>query len=331
LSLTSFSLGSPENLVALLVVPLLLAVVFLVRRRRSKYTVAYTNLETLGSVVSVRDGEWRRYVPLTLFALALTLLAVALAEPSIRLKTGNRSSTVVLLVDVSGSMVASDLNPSRLAAAVLAMHGFIGALPKDDKLGLITFSDKVDVLANPTLDHGLVGAKLDVLSPQGGTALGNGVAAAVKLVASNLAAEGVQHVAGEDLPGAIVLESDGSQNHGAIGPFQAAQLAKQAGVRIYGIALGKRNGVILQGTGFTQLRIAVPPDPGVVAMLARETGGQAFNATNAQDLNSIYRKLDTTVGTIRKRRNIASWFDLAAAVLVLGGVAAARVWGAALP
>jgi Ca-activated chloride channel family protein len=234
-------------------------------------------------------------------------------------------------VDVSGSMAAPDVRPDRIKAAITGINGFLEVLPKDDQAGLMTFSDRVQIVAAPTTDRAAVTSGLDVLKPEGGTALGAGIDAAVKLLVSKLAAAGVYHRPGTFLPAAIVLESDGAQDRGTVTPYEAAQLAKAAGIRIYGIALGTRDGYIAQGSGFSRIRINVPPDRGTIALLARVTGGQAFYASNATSLDTIYRKLGRSVGHLHRTTEIAGWFDAVAAVLLILGVGLGRARTAALP
>jgi Ca-activated chloride channel family protein len=325
-----FSFRSPGYLLLLLVIPLLLAFAAVVRRRRSRYTVLFTNMRMLAGVAQGRRIRWRRRVPLILLALALTVIAAALARPGVHLTVRDNSATIILLVDVSGSMQASDVSPSRIDAAVQAMHQFLDKLPKNDKVGLVTFSDKVEVLDQPSTDRNAVNSALDVLRPENGTALGDGVEAAVKLAVSSLGAS-VRPKPGQHLPAAIVLESDGAQNHGTATPQAAAQLAAAAGIRIYGVALGTRYGVVTEGTALIGQSIPVPPDPGTVAMLARMSGGQAYTATTASSLNTIYKTLGSTVGRRSEPREITSWFEIVGAVLLVFGIGAARAWGAPLP
>jgi Ca-activated chloride channel family protein len=234
-------------------------------------------------------------------------------------------------VDVSQSMQAQDVKPNRLTAVVTAMHEFLNVVPPADKIGLVTFSDKVDVLSPPTTDHAAVSNDLDVLAPQGGTALGNGVDAAVKLIVSSLATDGIHHKPGQYLPAAIVLESDGAQTRGQISPFQAAQLAKATGVRIYGVALGNRHAFLAQGSGYFELKIPVPPDPGTVGILVRTSGGVAYAARNANKLENVYRQLGLTIGTRPQRTDITSWFLFGAAILLVLAVLASRLRGSPLP
>ncbi len=134
-TLYHLSFTSPRYLLALLVVPLVLVFSWIVRRRRARYTVSFTNMGTLARAMAKRPSRWRKYVPLVLLALALAATAAALARPRIQLTVSDRSATVVLLVDVSGSMAAPDITPSRMDAAVAAMHGFLDKLPKNDRVG----------------------------------------------------------------------------------------------------------------------------------------------------------------------------------------------------
>jgi Ca-activated chloride channel family protein len=331
LSLHHFSFAAPAYLVALILVPLFLVFAAVVRRRRATYTVAFTNLEMLAGVTAKRRGRLRRHLPLALLALAIATAVAAVARPTVQSVASDRSATVVLLADVSGSMQATDVHPARIYAAVTAMHELVDRLPASDKVGLITFSDKVDVLHRPTVDHAAIHSSLDVLSPEGGTALGDGVEAAVKMVVSTLAASGVYHRFGQYLPAAIVLESDGAQDRGLVTPFSAAQFAKAAGVRIYGVALGTRHGYVTQGSGLLTRSIRVLPSPGTVALLARESGGLAFSATNAESLDTIYRNLGSSIGRRNAQTEIASWFELVAAILLVAAIGTARARGAALP
>jgi Ca-activated chloride channel family protein len=330
-SIHHLSFISPNYLWALLVVPLLLVLAFLILRRPARYRVTFTNLDVLGAVVEKRRS-WHAGVPLLLFALALAVTAAALAQPRVEIVLPEHNATVILLVDVSGSMQAGDVAPTRMTAAVASMHVFLSKLPKQDKVGLVTFSNKTQIIDAPTLDRAAISSGLDVLSPEAGTALGEGVIAAVHLIVSTLAASGVHHKPGAYLPAAIVLESDGAQNRGSVTPFTAANFAKAEGIRIYGVALGTPGGKVTEGSGLAEISIPVPPDPGTVALLARTTGGESASATNANTLDSIYRNLGTSVGRHTQQTDvITSWFEIAAALLLLGAVGVARAWGASLP
>ena len=322
--------GSPAGLLALLAVPLFFAVAALIRRRRSRATVSFTNVDLLRRVARGSRRWWLR-LPLLLMALALCLAAIAFARPRLQLSTAQRETTIVLLVDVSGSMKANDIRPARIFAAINAMRDFVAGVPPNDKVGLVAFSDEAQVIRAPTTDRVAVDSGLNVLSPEGGTALGEGVATAVRVLVESLGADGPRHVPGTTVPAAIVLESDGAQNRGGITPFAAGRLAAQAGIPIYGVALGTRHGYVTTGTGLLSRSIAVPPAPGTVALLARLSGGKAFDATSDTSLNSIYRGLSSRVAHHPRLTDISPWVDLAAAVLLVCGIAAARIQGGLLP
>jgi hypothetical protein len=240
----------------------------------------------------------RRRRRLQLVGLALTVLIAAGGAYAIfgyganddatggglRPAAATPDTTVVLLVDVSGSMRAEDVGAQRLEAAVSAMRGFLDPLPKRFPVGVVAFSSTAKVVLPPTRDRAAVVAALGTLQPEAGTALGAGLTAAVELAAK---AQG---------PAAIVLESDGAQNRGTVTPSQAAATARKAGIRVYGIALGTSKGVVHFGFGVRGSDIPVPPDPQVVRLMARLTGGKAFTATSAARLDAIYRELGSTIG-----------------------------------
>jgi Ca-activated chloride channel family protein len=322
--------ASPGFLLALLVVPATFVFLVILNRRRARYPVAFTNFEVLAKVVE-RQRAWRRWVPVALLLLALAAASTALARPRVHLSVPEENATVVLLVDVSGSMRANDVQPSRLDAAVEAMRTFLGKVPKRVKVGLVAFSSSAEVLSAPTTDRETVNEGLGFLAPEAGTALGDGLKTAVQLVVSSLAKEGVQRDPVHGLPAAIVLESDGAQNRGQTTPIQAAELAKKAGIRVYGVALGTPNGKVQFGFGLYQNSIPVPPDPATVRAVSRITGGTSFTARDSDRLTTVYRDLGSNIGRKIELREISSWLAFSAAVLLLGGVALSRAWSAPLP
>jgi len=324
------SFSSPFLLLALLVVPAALAIALAVDRRRARYPVAFTNLELLAGLVSSRRAR-RRWVPLGFLLLALTLGATALARPLATLSVPEDNGTIIFLVDVSGSMHATDVEPTRLDAAVNAMRSFLDRLPSRFKVGLVTFSTEPEVLAPPTRDRQLIRDALGYLMPEAGTALGDGLGAAVKLAVSSLARAGIHRRPGKYLPAAIVLESDGAQNRGALQPDEAARLAKAAGIRVYGVALGTPTGSISYGFGLYVNRIPVPPDPATVREISSITGGKAYTARNATRLTDIYESLGSSISQTTERREITSWFAAAAAVFLLAALGAGRLLEGRLP
>jgi Ca-activated chloride channel family protein len=334
------SFASPYLLLALLVVPLVLALALWFDRRRARYAVAYTNLDLLASVVSTRR-QWRRFVPLLLFLLALACAATALARPRATISVPATRATVVLLVDVSGSMRAADVKPSRLGAAQHAMSVFADRVPKSVKIGLVSFSTGPNVLVIPTTDRAILHEGIDLLEPEAGTAIGDGLAVAVQVVRSSVG-DAPRSKDGK-IPGAIVLLSDGAQTRGVLSPLQGAARARVAGIRVFTIALGTRNGTLAIGPYFGfggsgggggggggfggGRRFPVRPDPVTLAAIARDTGGQTFRATSAERVDTIYRQLGSSIAHHAARREVTSWFVGAAALLLLGALGLSR-WSA---
>jgi Ca-activated chloride channel homolog len=254
----------------------------------------------------------RRHRWLKLAAAAAAVLAVGAGAYSVaRGGTGNptvqvfkngvltsvRQQTVVFLVDVSGSMRATDIRPTRLGATVAAMQSLLERLPARFEVGLVSFSNTATVVQAPTRNRPLLRQALTTLSPVAATGLGDGLAAAVKLTVASLAQEGIRRAPGNDLPALIILESDGAQNHGTITPLQAALQAKAAGIRVDGVALGTPDGSLSLGTsGSFATTVRVPPDPQTVAQIARLTGGEPFTAPSANRLNTIFRTLGSNIG-----------------------------------
>jgi len=315
------SFASPLFLLTLLIVPALILLAIFFRRGPSHYPISFTNLDVLAGV-SERRRSWRPWIPLLFLLLALVCASVALAKPRANLSVPDQNATVVLLVDVSGSMRANDVEPTRLDAAVAAMRIFLQKLPKQFKVGLVAFSNEPEPLSSPTRDREQLSEALNYLQPQSGTAIGDGLATAVQMVKTSLSKAHVVRKPGEDLPGAIVLLSDGAQNRGKLQPLQGAALAKKAGIRVYTIALGTPGGEVTFGFGLYQNRIPVPPDPPTMSAIAAATGGKTFDARTAKSASHIYRTLGSSIGHEERNREIASWFAAGAAGFLVAAIGA---------
>ena len=311
---------NPVALLALVAVPAALALLLRIERRPGRGAVAFTNLSVLESLVTARRPR-RRWVPVALLALALVTATAALARPQAMLPTRVDNATVVLLVDVSGSMGARDVEPTRLDAAVAAMRGFVDRLPKRFRIGLVQFSDAAEVLTEPTSDHSQVRQSLGLLVPDSGTAIGIGLVSAVQLVETSLARAGVVRKPGEDLPAAIVLLSDGKQNQAGIRPLAAAAAARAAGIPVDTVALGTAHGIL----GYGAFAPHVPPDPPLMRAIARKTGGRTSTAVDSQQLATFYSHVGSSIGRKTVDRGIASWFAAAAGVLLLAAAGSARL------
>ncbi|HEX6762620.1 MAG TPA: VWA domain-containing protein [Gaiellaceae bacterium] len=329
------SFSSPYLLAVLLVVPAVTALAIWLDRRRAKYPVAFTNLDVLASVASPRRrlGRW---IPLALFLLALAFASAALARPRASVSKPAQRATVVLLVDVSGSMRASDVKPTRLGAAQAAMTAFADKVPKQVKVGLVSFSTSPNVLVIPTVDRGQLHEGIDLLAPEAGTAIGDGLGIAVQVAESSLGT--VRRGPDGKVPAAIVLLSDGAQTRGVLSPQQGAARARAAGIRVYTIALGTNHGTLSFGGGFGfgfngggGGRFPVRPDPQTLAMIARVTGGQSYQARSASKVSAVYKELGSSIIKRHSTREVSSWFVGGAALLLLGSLAAAGLTGERLP
>jgi Ca-activated chloride channel family protein len=318
-----------------LLVPLVLLFVVWIDRRRARYAVAFTNIDVLASVAVARRSTWRHRAPLALFLLALAFAATALARPTAPVSTPSSRATVVLLVDVSGSMRADDVKPTRLGAAQTAMFAFLDGVPKHVRVGLVSFSTAPQLLVPPTTNRAIMREGVDLLEPEAGTAIGDGLQDAVNTVIGSVGRNAPRGKNGH-IPAAIVLLSDGAQTRGVLSPEQGAQLARHDGIPVYTIALGTDHGVLRDnqlnfGFGFGGGSFPVRPDPATLRMIARTTGGVAYRARSAARVQDVYKRLSNSVVTHQHRREISSWFAGAAAFVLLGSLAAARLTGERLP
>jgi len=336
------SFAHPLLLLTLLVVPLAVGAYLLAERRRMRYAVTFTNLDVLASVAGGRS--LRRYVPPVLFLLALALLSVALARPQRRTLVASDQATVILVVDVSGSMHAQDVKPTRLGAAQAAVRTFLERVPKRVRVGLIAFSSEPEIAAPPTRDRDLVRASLDELSflqGYGGTAIGDALAAAVELgqrtVRGGPGAQTIAYTVSKPSKLVTILFlSDGKQTRGALPPLQGAQRARAAGIPVYTVALGTPSGVLVPfagslGGGTPSRRIPVPPDPATLSAIAKQTGGKFFAARSADAVQSAYKELGSKLGRVPGHKEATNEaVALAALMLVAAGVLAA-LWAPRLP
>ncbi|HZQ82768.1 MAG TPA: VWA domain-containing protein [Gaiellaceae bacterium] len=334
------SFGSPYLLLLLLLVPALAVAAWWLERRRSNYAVAFTNLDVLASVATTTRRRWITLLPLALFLLAVTAASAAVARPRMNVQQPSDRATVVLLVDVSGSMRSNDVKPTRLGAAQEAMTLFAEKIPKQVKIGLVAFSNGPDVLVTPTTDRSILLEGIQLLSPESGTAIGDAIGETVQVV-KQAVGDAPRSKQGK-IPGTIVLLSDGAQTRGTLTPLQGANLAKEAGIRIFTVVLGTNHGTLnfggggffgggFFGGGGGGGSIAVRPDPVTLGQIAKVTGGQMFRAKTATKVTNVYKQLGSSIARRTVRREVSSWFVAAAGLLLIGSLAAVRVTGGRLP
>ena len=266
-------------------------------------------------------------MPVALLLLALALAASALARPHLELSSRVDNATVVLLVDVSGSMRAGDVEPTRMDAATAAMRTFLDRLPERFKVGLVQFSAEPYVLVPPTRERDLVRETLGYLNPDAGTAIGDGLAEATAVLRRSLEEDTALPGAGREAPGAIVLLSDGTQSHGRLQALEGAALARAAGFRVDTVALGTKDGVVRVPPGSCS---RYRPTRRSMRSIAEETGGRTFNASTASQLGGVFGGLGSSIGRETESREVTSWFAFAAAGLLLAALGVGRLVGGAL-
>jgi Ca-activated chloride channel family protein len=329
--------GWPIALWGLLLVALALVAYLIVQRRRKKYVVRFTNLSLLENVVAA-SPRWRRHVPPALTLLALAALVVGVARPEVAQAVPRQEATVILTMDRSGSMTATDVQPDRMTAAREAAASFAQGLPDGFKVGVVSFSDKADVVVPPTADRDAAVAALSQIQAENGTALGDAIARSLDLGLTSLGkdkltADGkVKTDANGQSPLVILVLSDGASTTGDYTPLEAAQMAKDKNVPVYTVALGTENGTIQGPDGYGGVRtIRVPPDPETLKQVAALTGGKFFAAADAGALKSVYDKIGSQVGVEHKTRELTVFFTAVGAALLLAGASLSMLWFARMP
>ena len=322
----------PLILLGLLIIPLLAAFYVLQQRRRTKYAVRFTNLDLLANVVA-KTPSWRRHIPAVLLLLSTALLIVALARPRVEASTAREQGAIMLATDTSGSMTATDVKPDRMTAARNAAKQFVTKIPKQVRLGLVTFDQAARLQVNPTTDRTQVNDALDSLQAQGGTAMGDALSVSVKALQSAFGPKGLRVKRGQKhAPAEVVLLSDGKNTTGATDPMGVAQAAKKLGIRINTVALGTPSGTVQvqDNLGFTQT-IQVPPDRPTLRQIAQTTGGRFFSAPDAKKLQQIYKDLGSRVRSRPVKKEVAYVPAAAAIVLMLAAGGFSLFWFGRLP
>ncbi len=315
---------SPGRLWLLLAVAALVALYVLMQRRRTAYAVRFTTLPLLDRIAPRRPG-WRRHVPATAFLLMLLLLVVGFARPTAEAQVPRERATVLVAIDVSNSMQATDVEPNRLAAAEQAAAAFIDQLPDQFNVGLVTFSGQANVVVAPTTDHPTVRAAAQDLGLGPSTAIGEAVFASLQSIRALDASLGGTPDS-EPPPARIVLMSDGSNTAGR-SPVAAAEAAAAAQVPVSTIAYGTPEGAItLNG-----VTTPVPVDQAALRQLADATGGQAYTAATGEELGAVYDDIGSSIGTRTERQEVAVWFVGAGLLTAAAAAAASLAWFARLP
>jgi len=320
----------PWMLTALLALPLLVRWYRALARRRAERR---ERLAALGLVAPEAAGRRlrRRHVAPALGLAALALLVVALARPQATVSEPRREGTVILAFDVSGSMAATDLAPTRLEAAKAAARTFAARQPATIRLGVVAFGANGLVTQRPTTDRASVLAAIDRLTPQGGTAVGSGIQTALSaIVGRNVllpqdqgnAVEQQSQDLGYHGSAAVIMLTDG-ENTSEPDPMTVAQLASTAGVKIFPIGLGSPTGSVVKIGGF---QVATRLDEALLQQIATTTNGTYYAATDAQQLAQVYGSIQPTWTVEAKHTEITALFAVAAGLLLLVGAGLSIAW-----
>lgn len=313
----------PFMLALLGLIPVLILVYIWLQRRRQKYALRYASLSLVKEALG-RGPGWRRHIPAALFLVALTAMIVALARPEATTLVPSAEGTIILAVDVSGSMIATDLNPNRLEAAKAAARAFVEKQPDTVQVGVVSFSDNAFVVQPPTDDKDALIAAINRLNWQRGTAIGRGIVASLEAIAEKTGrpadinlnqdqqsqqdpnggsggASGGANGSGAPQPtpmpkgqyqnAIIVLLTDGENNQWPE-PLQVAQIAADRGIRVYTVGIGSEEGAIVRIQGRA---IRTRLDEQTLRSIAEMTDGVYYNAQTETDLVKVYENLSTNL------------------------------------
>jgi Ca-activated chloride channel family protein len=313
-------LAANRLLLLMVVAALGVAYVVLQVRGRQRYAVRFTNLALLTSVAPSRPG-WRRHLPAVLLLVSLAGMVVSLARPARAELVPRERATIMMAIDVSISMDATDVAPSRLASAKEAATSFARLLPEQINLGLVAFAGSAGVLVPPTTDRPQVIEAIGRLELAESTAIGEAV------LASLAGIESVPDAAdGQPVPAHILVLSDGETQVGTPN-LLAAAAAVEAEVPVTTIAFGTPDGTIT----YQGQTLSVAVNEAELAELAEATGGSAFEAATTEQLETVYQDIGSSIGFITEQREIGTWFTAAAFAFALLAAATSLAWFSRLP
>ena len=319
--ISELAFGSPDRLLILLVIPLLILAYIFASRRKNRRGMRFTNTSMLDVVVP-KQSQWRRHLAVALSLLSLITLTAAFARPKTQVDVPRERATVVVVIDASLSMEATDVNPDRLSAAKQAAVAFVKSLPEKYNVAVVSMSGNPNILVPPTLAHNTVENAINTIKLQESTAIGESIITALRALE-----QAPKDPANPEAiaPGAIVMLSDGTNTAGRA-PQQAAAEARAAKVPIYTIAYGTENGYVdLDGK-----REPVPVDHELMQEIAELSGGKYFSAATPDQLKTVYNNIGSQVGYEKADREVTARFagyGLAFAVLAaLGAISLGARW-----
>lgn len=338
----------PEFLWLLAVVPLLVLGYWALLRRRRKLAVRYASLSMVRDAMGAAQRA-RRHLPPVLFLIALALMIVAIARPQAVLLLPSQHDTIILAMDVSGSMRAADVEPNRLAAAQAAARAFVSDLPMFTRVGIVSFAGTAAVVQPPTRTKEDLIAAIDRFQLQRGTAVGAGILVSLKLIIPEVEfdlrswnprvddrkappldraqkrgeKEAFKPVPPGSFPSAaIILLTDGQATTGP-DPIESARIASERGVRVYTVGIGTEKGEMIGAEGWS-MRVRL--DEKSLKQIADITQGEYFYAGTATDLKKVYQSLNSKLVFERRQTEITALFAAAAALFAIAAAALSMLW-----
>jgi Ca-activated chloride channel family protein len=337
----------PEALWLLAVAPLLAIAYLALLARGRRAAVRYANLSMVREAMAATPA-WKRHLPPLLFLLAIVLMLAAIARPAAVVTLPSQHQTIILAMDVSGSMRATDVQPSRLAAAQSAAKAFVDEVPDEVRLGVVSFAATASVVQAPTHNREDVRAAIDRFQLQRGTAIGSGILVSLATLVPDGSVDVASLLYGrEPAPGAsrdkdphkkpketkpvppgslgsaaIILLTDGQRTTG-VDTLEAAKMAADRGVRIYTVGIGTVDGETI---GFEGWSMRVRLDEETLKKVAHQTQGDYFYAGTAENLKAVYEKLGSRLTVEKKETEVSALLALAAAVLALLAGGLSLLW-----
>lgn len=314
------SFDRPAALAALVVLPLLVLLWRRLEQRRNEQAARFTSPALLPNLVGERPGR-RRLVPAALLLAGIAALTLGAARPHASVRVPRKQATVLLAVDVSRSMAAQDVAPTRLAAARNAAERFLNEVPPSYRVGVVGVGTRAFVAVPPTTDRALAHNALGSLTQSEGTALGDALALGAQIAKRQRAADGFVP------PTSMLLISDGARDGGRLAPAAGARRARAAHMPVSTVLVGTPNGIVTaQLQGGYQEQIRVPANVGALRSIARSTGGRFYRARSATALRDVYAKLALRIGHTTNDRQISDVFAAGGLVLLLAGGALSSFW-----
>jgi Ca-activated chloride channel family protein len=336
----------PDFLWLLLAAPLLVLLYFWLLRRKKKLAVRFASLSIVKEAMGAGQS-WRRHLPPALFLLALVAMLLAAARPTAVVTLPSQQQTIILAMDVSGSMRASDVQPSRLEAAQAAAKAFLAELPRHVKVGIVAFAGSAQVAQGPTTNREDLVTAIDRFQLQRATATGNAIVISLATLFPDQGIELSALQSGRDRPlgfaidgekkekkefkpvapgsynsAAIIMLTDGQRTTG-VDPLDAAKMAADRGVRVYTVGIGTVDGETI---GFEGWSMRVRLDEDTLKQIAQKTNAEYFYAGTAQDLKKVYNTLSSKLTVEKKETEISGLFALAAAALAVLSAALSLLW-----